>query len=79
MPTPLPPLPHRDPAGHKGTFGTALIIGGCARPETRMFGAPALTARAALRGPGNGRQKINDVLEAPYVQVFQLLITQYLD
>lgn len=57
MTTPLPPLPPRDPAGHKGTFGTALIIGGCARPETRMFGAPALTARAALRA-GAGLAKL---------------------
>ncbi len=44
-----PPLPARDPAGHKGTFGTTLIIGGCGEPGATMIGAPALAARAALR------------------------------
>jgi ADP-dependent NAD(P)H-hydrate dehydratase len=53
---PLPPLPARDPAGHKGTFGTVLVIGGAATPRRRMVGAPALTARAALRaGAGLAR------------------------
>ncbi len=46
---PLPKLPARDAAGHKGTFGTVLVIGGCATPARRMLGAPTLTARAALR------------------------------
>ena len=46
---PLPALPRRDPRGHKGTFGTVVVIGGCAGPGARMVGAPALTARAALR------------------------------
>lgn len=57
MPDTLPPLPPRDPAGHKGTFGTALIVGGCARTDARMFGAPALSARAALRS-GVGLAKL---------------------
>ncbi|GAB5495084.1 MAG: hypothetical protein Phyf2KO_01640 [Phycisphaerales bacterium] len=47
--TDLPTLPPRDPAGHKGTFGTVCIVGGCARPDTPMIGAPALAARGALR------------------------------
>lgn len=42
-------LPTRDTAGHKGTFGTLCVIGGCARAETPMIGAPALSARAAFR------------------------------
>ncbi|MBZ0171891.1 MAG: hypothetical protein K8E66_05880, partial [Phycisphaerales bacterium] len=46
---PLPGLPPRDPAGHKGTFGTVTVVGGCAMEASRMFGAPALAARAALR------------------------------
>ncbi len=50
---PLPPdpprLPRRDPRGHKGSFGTVAIVGGCAVPESRMLGAPVLAARAALR------------------------------
>lgn len=44
----MPSLPPRPSSGHKGTFGTALIVGGCAR-ATRMIGAPALAATAAGR------------------------------
>jgi NAD(P)H-hydrate epimerase len=46
---PLPPLPARPEGGHKGTFGTVCVLGGCARHDVRMLGAPALVARAALR------------------------------
>jgi len=53
---PLPPLPARDPKGHKGTFGTVVIVGGCAQSNRHMIGAPALTATAALRtGAGLAR------------------------
>lgn len=49
----LPPLPPRDPSGHKGTFGTALVIGGHvasgAADAFTMVGGPALSALAALR------------------------------
>ncbi|MCA9310223.1 MAG: NAD(P)H-hydrate dehydratase [Phycisphaerales bacterium] len=51
----LPPLPERDPEGHKGTFGTVAVFGGCAHaggeagPGRMMIGAPALAAIAALR------------------------------
>jgi len=38
-------LPERPLAGHKGTFGTALIAAG----SYRYWGAPALAARAAYR------------------------------
>lgn len=48
-PPPVPALPARPTDGHKGTFGTVLVIGGCATPRKRMLGAPALTATAALR------------------------------
>ena len=42
-------LPKRPKDGHKGTYGHALIIGGCANYP----GAPSLAASAALRsGPG---------------------------
>ncbi|MDI1289744.1 MAG: NAD(P)H-hydrate dehydratase, partial [bacterium] len=41
-------LPPRPIAGHKGTFGTVLIIGGCATAASRMVGAPALAALAAM-------------------------------
>lgn len=53
---PPPKLPPRDPRGHKGTFGTVLVCGGCAA-NPRMIGAPALAAVAALRG-GCGLAKI---------------------
>jgi len=49
----LPPLPPRGDGGHKGTFGTALVVGGHLAvgsddPFT-MVGGPALSALAALR------------------------------
>ena len=44
----MPQLPSRDPNGHKGTFGSVLVIGGHARNPV-MLGGPALAARAALR------------------------------
>ncbi|HRQ71507.1 MAG TPA: NAD(P)H-hydrate dehydratase [Phycisphaerales bacterium] len=48
--SPLPCLPPRDPAGHKGVFGTVAVVGGCASGGRRMIGAPALAALGALRG-----------------------------
>ncbi len=44
--TEIPRLPHRESAGHKGSYGRVLVIGGSAG----MLGAPALTGMAALRG-----------------------------
>ena len=41
----LPALPARPGDGHKGTFGTLLILGG----SREMIGAPMLAARSALR------------------------------
>lgn len=38
-------LPARNPDGNKGTFGRALVVGGCAE----YIGAPALAATAAYR------------------------------
>ncbi len=48
---PAPPPRPRD--GHKGTFGTVIVVGGCAT----MIGAPAIAARAACRS-GVGLVKI---------------------
>lgn len=59
----LPKLPHRPDDGHKGTFGTVAIIGGCAGMhrddefEPTMLGAPALAAMGAIR-TGCGLVKI---------------------
>lgn len=63
----LPRLPVRDPRGHKGTFGTVVVVGGCAgggdaAGSKVMVGAPALAATAALRA-GCGLAKL--VLPAP--------------
>lgn len=48
-----PACPQRPDDGHKGTFGTVIVVGGCAT----MMGAPALCASAALRG-GAGLVKV---------------------
>lgn len=53
----LPTIPQRTRDSHKGTFGTVCVLGGCASTQTRMFGAPALSALAALR-TGSGLVKI---------------------
>ena len=50
----LPALPARPEAGHKGSFGTVLVIGGCAHLPRHMLGGAMLAARAALR-VGAGR------------------------
>ena len=42
----IPTLPPRESDGHKGTYGTALLIAG----SEGMLGAAILAARAALRG-----------------------------
>ncbi|MEM1213193.1 MAG: hypothetical protein AAGI68_12955, partial [Planctomycetota bacterium] len=41
----VPGWPGRPSDGHKGTFGTLVVVGGC----EGMIGAPALSMRAALR------------------------------
>ncbi len=57
-PSPKPSIPTRDPRGHKGTFGTVVIAGGCCAGANRMLGAPALAALAALRS-GAGLARIH--------------------
>lgn len=56
-PSDLPRLPGRPREGHKGTFGTVAVIGGCCAGASRMVGAPALAASAALR-TGAGLAKL---------------------
>lgn len=48
-PSEVPRIAARDPAGHKGTFGRVLVVGGCVQPPTVMVGGPALAALGALR------------------------------
>jgi hydroxyethylthiazole kinase-like uncharacterized protein yjeF len=50
----LPQLPTRARDGHKGTFGTVLVVGGCAHAPRHMLGGAMLAARGALRA-GAGR------------------------
>lgn len=47
--TPLPALPSRPSAGHKGTFGTVCVVGGQGAAPHVMLGGPAFSALAALR------------------------------
>lgn len=49
----IPAPPDRPDDSHKGSFGTVIVVGGCAT----MIGAPAISARAAIRG-GAGLVKI---------------------
>lgn len=51
--TEIPTVPDRPSQSHKGSFGTVIVVGGC----PTMIGAPAICARAALRG-GAGLVKI---------------------
>ena len=51
--TEVPPAPSRPDDGHKGTFGTVIVVGG----QKTMIGAPALCASAAFAG-GAGLVKI---------------------
>lgn len=72
-----PRLPPRDPRGHKGTFGTVAVIGGCVhRPDERgiggsyMLGGPALAAVAALRsGAGLARLALPEPILAAALAV----------
>ena len=58
----VPKLPPRPRAGHKGTFGTVLIVAGSAG----MLGAAILCARGALRsGAGLVRVALPKALMAP--------------
>lgn len=54
---PCPNLPQRDQGGHKGTFGTVVVVGGCAVMPGIMLGGPVIAARAALRS-GCGLAKL---------------------
>jgi hydroxyethylthiazole kinase-like uncharacterized protein yjeF len=42
-------LPDRNPSGHKGTFGTLVVIGGHESKSDMMFGGTALAGIGALR------------------------------
>lgn len=48
-PSEVPRIAARDAAGHKGTFGRVLIVGGCMQSPLVMVGGPALAALGALR------------------------------
>ena len=52
--SPTVPLPPRPGDGHKGTFGTVLVIGGRDDSASCMVGGPAFAALGALRS-GAGR------------------------
>ena len=59
----VPKLPARTPDGHKGTFGTVLLVAG----SSGMLGASILAARGALRGgAGLVRASLPPGLMAPF-------------
>lgn len=69
----LPRLPSRDGKGHKGSFGTVAVIGGCAlrtsdegNAGVHMIGGPALSALAALR---SGAGLVRLVMPEPILDI----------
>lgn len=52
-----PRLATRPSTGHKGTFGTVCVVGGCINDDSIMLGAPSLAALGALRA-GAGLVKL---------------------
>lgn len=56
-PEKLPRLPARPADAHKGSCGTVAVVGGHVDADRVMIGAPALSARAALRA-GTGLVRI---------------------
>lgn len=69
---PFAMLPPRPADGHKGTFGTVTIIGGCEedREGRIMMGAPALAAAGALRaGAGLARLSVPASLAAAMLSI----------
>ncbi|MGD9690744.1 MAG: NAD(P)H-hydrate dehydratase [Phycisphaerales bacterium] len=66
----LPAFPARDPSGHKGTFGTVAVVGGCCAGAVRMVGAPALAAIGALRaGAGRARMVMPEPILAEAIAI----------
>ena len=76
----LPRLPRRSHDGHKGTYGTVLVVAG----SRGMAGAAALSGRAALRG-GAGLVRVacpasvQDVVAAGYPGYTTVGIRQHAD
>ena len=69
----IPSLPTRPVDGHKGTFGTVLVVAGSAG----MLGAAILTARGALRaGAGLVRVNLPADLRAPFTVAVPAATTQ---
>lgn len=68
----VPRLPKRDPESHKGTFGTAMLIGG----SRGMSGAIVMAARAALLGgAGLVRMLVPDVCLETVASFYPELMT----
>ncbi len=71
-----PPLRERNPAGHKGSFGKVLIIGGS--PD--FCGAPALAAAAALRtGSGYVRMAVPEIIASRVVSLVPEVVFSAMD
>ena len=76
----LPRLPRRSHDGHKGTYGTVLVVAG----SRGMAGAAVLAGRAALRG-GAGLVRVacpgsvQDVVAAGHACYMTVGIRQHAD
>ncbi|MGE3537722.1 MAG: NAD(P)H-hydrate dehydratase [Candidatus Tectimicrobiota bacterium] len=60
-----PPLPTRNPDGHKGTFGDTLVIAGAGT----YFGAPYLAAMASLKAGGGYARLAAPAAMTPFLAV----------
>jgi NAD(P)H-hydrate epimerase len=69
----VPQLPQREADGHKGTFGSVLVVGGCAHAPRRMLGGAMLAARGALRA-GVGRAIV--AVPAPLAAEAQMVLPE---
>ncbi|MBG81153.1 MAG: NAD(P)H-hydrate dehydratase [Phycisphaerae bacterium] len=63
-------LAARPADGHKGTFGTVLIVGGCDEGRSMMVGGPAFAAIGSLRaGAGRAQMLVPRTLAASCLSV----------
>ena len=70
---PTPRLPKRQRDGHKGTFETVLVVGGCAHDPRHMLGGAMLAARGAFR---SGAGRVIAAVPAPHAATALLMLPE---